>query len=302
MGIFDTSGDVSPEFFEETGNEAQGAEIQSNNVDDGRNPDLDQAGQGLDQNGLNPPEQGNGELILGKYKSQEDLVRAHEALQKRFGDMRNEVGQLRQQNTNQPDQSQQEETQQWTDEQWKQFDQEFQQEFMQNPGKAVFNLVNDVLQQAMAPLQESINGQTVNQEYENAVTGELSLMLNAINDAGQLIFPGAAEMAGEIDAFLESNPYFFDILASQANQRSQGQMDEGTMGVLDVIYKAVQADTALKAGQQAYQNGLQQGQRSAQNKNQARLPNAGAKQNNAVSPEDQIADEIVSVRRGGLFK
>ena len=52
------------------------------------------------------PEKGDA-LILGKYKSVDDLVKAHEALQKRLGDMRNELGNLRRQQQPQQEQRRQ---------------------------------------------------------------------------------------------------------------------------------------------------------------------------------------------------
>ncbi|HWR54907.1 MAG TPA: hypothetical protein VN462_00245 [Negativicutes bacterium] len=303
MPLFDGDADTSdlpPDFFEgESGHGESGAGGQGGNVDDGRNPELSQAGPELSGENT-PPEDGNGDLILGKYKTQEDFERAHDALERRLGQMRNELGQLRQQNTQQP--QQQAEEPGWNDAQWLQYDQQFRQEFTRNPGRTIFNMVNEMLQQVIGPLQESLANQGVDQQRESAVTGELGLMLSAINDSGELIFPGAEEMAAEIDGYLDRHPELMDILANQGYARSMGQLDESAMGVLEVIYQAVQSEAALKAGQQAYQNGLQQGQRSAQVKNGVRLPAGGARQQNKpLSPEDQIVADIMSVRRGGLF-
>lgn len=307
MGMFDDT-PAAPDlnFEKQEGYGEDGAGDQNNPYENegDRNPDLDnQAGEQEQPEGNEPPEDGNG-LILGKYKSVEDLARAHEALQKRLGDMRNELGQLRQQYTtgNKQMQPQQDDMPQWTEEQWKQFDRQFQQDFVRNPGRAVFNLVNNVLGQVIKPIQETIMSQFEAQQRENAIMSELGLMVSAINDAGELLFPGVEELAPQIDSFLEKNPYLLDILAQQGMARAQGQLDETSMGVLEVIYKAVQAESALNAGKQAYQKGLQQGQKSVQAKGQARLPNAGARKTGGTkTPEEQIVDEIFAHRKGGYF-
>jgi hypothetical protein len=304
MGMFDdTPATPDLDFESQGGYGTDGAGDQDNpDVEGDRNPDLDQAGDQDQPEGNEPPEDGNG-LILGKYKTQEDLARAHEALQKRLGDMRNELGQLRQQQpTGQQPKPQQDDAPQWTEEQWKQFDQQFQRDFVRNPGRAVFNLVNGVLEQAVNPIQETIMSQFETQQRESAIVSELGMMVSAINDAGELLFPGVEDLAAQIDGFLEQNPYLLDVIAQQGMARAQGQLDESAMGVLEVIYKAVQAENALNAGKQAYQNGLQQGQKSVQAKGQARLPNAGAKKTGgAKTPEDQIVAEIFAHRKGGYF-
>lgn len=305
MGMFDDTPGTSPDldFENQEGYGVEGADDQKPPAVDGdRNPDLDQAGEQDQPEGNEPPEDGNG-LILGKYKTQEDLARAHEALQKRLGDMRNELGQLRQQQpTGQQVKPQQDDGPQWTEEQWKQFDQQFQRDFVRNPGRAVFNLVNGVLEQAVNPIQETIMSQFETQQRESAIVSELGMMVSAINEAGELLFPGVEDLAAQIDGFLEQNPYLLDVIAQQGMARAQGQLDESAMGVLEVIYKAVQAENALNAGKQAYQNGLQQGQKSVQAKGQARLPNAGAKKTGgAKTPEDQIVAEIFAHRKGGYF-
>lgn len=303
MGMFDTPG-TSPDldFENQEGYGAEGADNQSGVENEDRNPELEQAGS--EQPGDQPPEDdGNGDLILGKYKTQEEFHQAHKALLNRMGQMRNELGQLRQQSTAgqvQP-QQQTDESPQWTDEQWKQFDQTFQKEFVKNPGRAVFNLVNDVMQQVVNPIQETIMGQVQSQEQEAAIISELGMMMNAIDDSGQLLFPGVEEMAGQIDNYLERHPYLIDLLANQGMARTQGQIDDTTMGVLEVIYQAAKTEAAVNAGKQAYQNGLQQGQRSAQIKNQARLPSPGAKRSGDASPEEQIVDEIFAHKKSGFF-
>lgn len=303
MGMFDTPG-TSPDldFENQDGYGVEGADNQSGDDNENRNPELEQAGS--EQPGDQPPEDGNGDLILGKYKTQEEFQRAHEALLTRLGQMRNELGQLRQLSTAGQMQPQQQanEPSQWTDEQWRQFDRQFQQEFIKNPGRAVFNLVTGVINQVVNPIQEAIMSQVQSQEQEAAIINELGMMLNAIDESGQLLFPGVEEMAPQIDNYLERHPYLLDLIANQGMARTQGQIDDTTMGVLEVIYNAVKAEAAVNAGKQAYQNGLQQGQKSAQIKNQARLPSAGAKQRSGeVSPEEQIVNEIFAHKKGGFF-
>ncbi|MGE5423391.1 MAG: hypothetical protein ACM3QW_09010 [Ignavibacteriales bacterium] len=302
MGMFDTSGPVPDLDFEsQEGYGGEGADNQSGVENDGRNPELEQAGQGLPGDNQ-PPEDGNGDLILGKYRTQDDLIRAHQDLQRRFGQQSNELGSLRkQQPSNQPAEPQDEGRAQWSPEQWQKFDQDFKTAFVQNPGKAVFDLVNDVIQQAVNPIQEAINSNVQTQEQENAIVSELGMMINAVDDSGQLLFPGAGEMTDQIDAFLDQHPYFLELLANQGFERSNGQLEEGKMGVLEVIYKAVQADAAINAGKQAFQNGLQQGQRSAQAKNKAKLPGPGAKNTGDGTPESQIVSEIFAHKKGGYF-
>ena len=98
MGMFDTPG-TSPDldFENQEGYGEEGADNQSGDDNENRNPELEQAGS--EQPGDQPPEDGNGDLILGKYKTQEEFQRAHEALLTRLGQMRNGLGQLRQLST-----------------------------------------------------------------------------------------------------------------------------------------------------------------------------------------------------------
>ncbi len=301
MSMFDTPGTVpSPVDLDfekkETGNEVQGA-------DNTQQPTPDQTDQQPD--GQQPPEQDTGELLLGKYKTVEDLSKAHEALQKRLGDMRNELGNLRKQNVQTQPQEQSQSLEQegeWTPEQWQQYGQQFYQDFTMNPGKAVFDLMQDVINQAVGPLYELLQGQQMTTAQDNAVNDELDLLATITDENGQPLFPGGGELLGQIENLLQQQPYLRDMLANQGIQRANGQIDPSHMGVLEVLYKAAQAEAATTLGKQAYSQGLNQGRQQAHVKSGAALPKIGAKnQNTQLTPEETIVGEIFAHKKGGFF-
>jgi hypothetical protein len=313
MGMFDTPSGTSPVDldFEKQGNEVQGADnAQGDAQQQAQAEGQAQAQAQQAQDGQVAPEQGNAEeqLILGKYKSVDDLVKAHEALQKRLGDMRNELGNLRkasqsrqqpqvqqgQQNTEQP--------QGWTEQQWQQFDQHMEQAYRQNGWKAVWDLVVDAVQQAVNPIYGHFQSQEQASVREQIIDSELSLLLDAVDESGQPVFPDATALQEQIDDFLERHPNFLNLLAQQGFQRAQGQLNEGHLGALEILYNAVKAEAATAIGKQAFNNGLQQGTQQAMAKMGAAIPKAGAKQQNtAASQEEQVINEIFAHKKGGFF-
>jgi hypothetical protein len=300
MGLFDNPG-TSPEeeFTDDTGQEVEGAETQEGEQEGNRQPG-EQAGNEGEGN-----QQQEEQLILGKFKSQEDLARAYQEAQSRLGQMGNELGQLRQQvQLQQPQQQQepQQEEAEWTEEDWQNYDNQFMQEFAQNPGQTVYGLVTDLMEQYLAPIYEHFQAQEQEQVASQAIENELSLLLTATDETGQPLFPGCEEMAEQIDEYLEKYPQFLEGIAQQGMRRSQGQMQNGDYGLLDVLYRAVKAGTTEALGQQAYQTGLQQGAQQAQMKTKAGLPKAGAKNANPnPTPEEEVINGIMSFKKGGMF-
>ena len=292
MGLFDNPEQPSPEEeFTDTGQEVEGAETQEGEQEGNRQPG-EQAGTEGDQ-------QQEEQLILGKFKSQEDLARAYQEAQQRMGQMGNELGQLRQQV--QPQQQQQEQAEQeddWTEEDWQNYDNQFMQEFAQNPGQTVYGLVTYLMEQYLSPIYDHFQAQ----EHEQAIENELSLLLTATDETGQPLFPGCEEMADQIDEYLEKYPQFLEGIAQQGMRRSSGEIQDGDYGLLDVLYRAVKAGTTEALGQQAYQTGLQQGAQQAQMKTKAGLPKAGAKNANPnPTPEEEVINGIMSFKKGGMF-
>jgi hypothetical protein len=300
MGLFDNPG-TSPEeeFTDDTGQEVEGAEIQEGEQEGNRQPG-EQAGNEGEGN-----QQQEEQLILGKFKSQEDLARAYQEAQSRLGQMGNELGQLRQQvQLQQPQQQQepQQEEAEWTEEDWQNYDNQFMQEFAQNPGQTVYGLVTDLMEQYLAPIYEHFQAQEQEQVASQAIENELSLLLTATDETGQPLFPGCEEMAEQIDEYLEKYPQFLEGIAQQGMRRSSGEIQDGDYGLLDVLYRAVKAGTTEALGQQAYQTGLQQGAQQAQMKTKAGLPKAGAKNANPnPTPEEEVINGIMSFRKGGMF-
>jgi hypothetical protein len=300
MGLFDNPG-TSPEeeFTDDTGQEVEGAETQEGEQEGNRQPG-EQAGNEGEGN-----QQQEEQLILGKFKSQEDLARAYQEAQSRLGQMGNELGQLRQQvQLQQPQQQQepQQEEAEWTEEDWQNYDNQFMQEFAQNPGQTVYGLVTDLMEQYLAPIYEHFQAQEQEQVASQAIENELSLLLTATDETGQPLFPGCEEMAEQIDEYLEKYPQFLEGIAQQGMRRSSGEIQDGDYGLLDVLYRAVKAGTTEALGQQAYQTGLQQGAQQAQMKTKAGLPKAGAKNANPnPTPEEEVINGIMSFRKGGMF-
>ena len=303
--LFDTSEESAPvtqedfefEKQEETGNAEDGAEPPETSAE--VKPEEQTSAKAEEQ----APEEGNA-LILGKYKSQDELVKAHEALQKRLGDMRNELGNLRKQQPQQAqsvNEAQQAAEGQWTDEQWKDFDKHMSEQYQKNGWRAIWELAVDAARQAVTPLQEVINSQQLTNEQSIAIDSELSL-LTAVDDDGKPIFPDAEELTADIENFLDKHPYFNDLLFNQYQNRKEGKLGELDTGVLEVLYKAVKAERVESLGKQAYSQGLQQGARQTRAKTGAQIQKPGAKNTNTEpSPEEQIVNDIFAHKRGGFF-
>ena len=320
MGMFENSA-ASPDLdFErqmQEGQEGQGADNQQQQGTEGQQGQQLDGQQGQQQNNAQePPEgqQGEGQeqLILGKFKSQDDLVKAYQAAEKRMGQMRNEMGQLR----SQPQHAQQQQTQgqqgqqaqqqdqeiQWTPEQWQAFNQNFQQEFTKNPGQAIWQMVNDAITQVVNPLYQTVQGQQQQQMKSMMVNNEMDLLLTALNEQGQPLYPDALNYSNEIADYMAKHPYLEDMLFQQAQTRQAGQIDEKNMGVLEVIYRAAKSEAAESMAKTAFQNGVQQGTMQRQVKNTAQMQQPGARQqNNTSSPEEQILNEIFAHKKGGFF-
>lgn len=308
--LFATSAEpapVTPEDFEfgkkgETGNAANGAETPETSADVKPEEPTTEAQTTAKADGQ-APEKGDA-LILGKYKSVDELVKAHEALQKRLGDMRNELGNLRRQQPQQAqsaNEAQQAVEGQWTDEQWKAFDMHMNEQYQKHGWRAIWELAVDAARQAVTPLQEVINSQQLTNEQSMAIDSELSL-LNTVDEDGNPIFPDAGELATDIENFLDKHPYFNDLLFNQYQNRKEGKLGEFDMGVLEVLYKAVKAEKVESLGRQAYSQGLQQGMNQARAKTGAQIQKPGAKNTNTEpSPEEQIINEIFAHKRGGFF-
>ena len=296
--LFDTSEDVTPathedfefEKKEEAGNVTEGAETKT---DETETKAEEQA-----------PDKGNAELILGKYKTTEELAKAHEALQKRLGELRNELGNLRKQQPQQVQETKHEtktEDGGWTDSQWQNFNNYMNEQYQQQGWKAVWELAVDAARQAVTPLQEVVNSQQLSSEQSKAVNSELSL-LNMVDDDGNPLFPDAEAMMDDIEEFLGKHTYFNDLLFNQYKERKAGKLGEYDMGVLEVLYKAVKAEKVENLGKQAYNNGLQQGIQQARAKTGAQIQKPGTKQTNTEpTPEEQIVNEIFAHKKGGFF-
>lgn len=313
MGMFDNpeTSPVEAAIKEQTGQGAEGADNTAVNTQgtEGRQPDA-QAGQTQTTEGqAQAPEQGQPEnLILGKFKSVDDLTKAFQESEKRLGQMKNEVGQLRKasQSQQQPqnDQGQQntEKPQQWTDDNWRQFDQHMEQQYKERGWRAVWDMVVDAVHQGVNPIYGHFQGQEQASAKDQAIDSELGLLLDAADETGQPLFPDAENLKEQIDSFLERHPYFLDLLAQQGMQRAQGQIDPNHPGALEILYNAVKAEAATAIGKQAFNNGLQQGTQQAMAKMGAAIPKAGAKQQNTgASPEEQLVNEIFAHKKGGFF-
>lgn len=313
MPMFDTPAESSPvnldfEGHEEgAGQEQQQAEEQQQEM---QNQSLE--GQQTEETPAQeetPPQEDTGELILGKYKSVDELINAHEHLQKRLGEMRNELGNLRKQQPQFLQQAQQmvqqvAHEQGWTDAQWQQFNERFYEDFNRDPGRTIVQLAQDIAQQIIAkeltPLKAQIELQQQERTRSYALQSELDFMQSAKDQEGKPLFPDVDKLRPEIEAVLKENPGLADIVVQQAGARAMGRADG--FGVLELLYKTVMADTLMKYGTKAYFNGLQAGAKQAQAKTTVALPGQSAKQQQTeLSPEEEILNGIFAHRKGGLF-
>ncbi|MBT9169577.1 MAG: hypothetical protein DDT19_02939 [Syntrophomonadaceae bacterium] len=249
------------------------------------------------------PEKAGQELILGKFKTMDDVLKAYQELEKRAGRLSNEVGQLRK---NQPQVEQpqpvkeQKEPRVWDEANWKQFDQHMDEQYAKHGWKAVWEMVNDAVRQGIGPLNERFQSQAEATAKEQAFNAEIEYMLTAVDEEGQPLFPEAEGLADQMDRFLARHPYFHDLLVRQGEQRMQGKLD--SPGALEILYDAVKAESAIQASKDAYKTGRQQGSQQILNKMGAALPRAGAKQQTkTVSPEEQVINEIFAHKKGSTF-
>lgn len=236
-------------------------------------------------------------------EQQEQQQGAQEALLlQQLQQMQARIQELEQQLQQPQQQDEQQEGEEWTEEQWQQFDDQFLQEFSQAPGRAVFNLIADMLEQYVSPLYSHLQEQNAEQQKLGVIENELIAMIQATDAKGQPLYPDIEELADDLDAYLEEHPELLDVIADQGVRRSKGEIKDGDFGILDTLYRAVKAGAAEKLGQQAYQQGLQQGVQQVQNKKKAELQKAGAiNPNPAPTPEEQVINEMMSFRRHGLF-
>lgn len=254
-----------------------------------------------------PPAEDTGELILGKYRSTAELIKAHENLQKRLGEMGRELGDLRKQTPmEQAQQALQQKAQDegWTDEQWTQYNERFWDEFNRSPGKAVAQLAADIAQQIVkqevSPIAQQFEVQRAEKTRTTALQNEFALFETAFDEAGRPLYPDADKLRPAMESKLKENPMLADIVVQQAQARAKGA-DIG-YDILEMLYKSAKADTLTNLRNQAYSNGLQQGVKQAQNKTVGALPKANAKtQTSEPSPEDEIVNGIFTHRKGALF-
>ena len=311
MGMFDNSSAASPDpgLESQAGQEGQGAGSQQAGAQaaEGRQPG-EQAGQPQPQGqeGQAAPAEGQTEaLIMGKFKTQDDLIKALQESEKRLGQMKNEIGQLRKSTPQAQPQAQQQGQQAPEQNQpfdWNGFEDTFAKQWNASPGRTVFSMVQHIVQQMVNPIQQEFTSQKEATARGQAIEGELSILLTAKDESGNLLFPDAKELQGQVDGFLERHPYFLDLLAEQGKRRNKGQHEEGYLGALEVLYKAVKSDAATALSKTAYTKGLEQGANNTLGKLGAGIPKPGAKQNTeTASPEKEILDGIFTHKKGGFF-
>jgi hypothetical protein len=304
MGMFDNP-NPTPEMVDQN-QDGQGQSGADQNQQTQQAQSQTQGQDGTAQQGqVNDQQQPQeGQLLAGQFKDPAALEKAYLEQKKLMGKMSGELGQLRKAQPQQAAQQTQPQQQEagWTDQQWMQFNQQFQQNLTKNPGKAVFDLIVDVAQQMINPLQETIQTQTQSKAVSQAVDSEIAHMIYAVGQDGQPIFPEADSMIQDIQDTLAKYPFLAEQLAQQGMMRQSGQMADDQMGVLEMLYKAVKADKVEALAKTAFNNGLQQGANNLQSKKGATLPNLTTKtQNNNSSPEEQVVSEIFAHRKGGYF-
>lgn len=298
MGIFDNP-PTAPEDMTDgnlTGQAGEGAENnQEGAAEVNRQPEENQAGGEQTQQAE--------QLILGKFKSQDDLAKAYQEAQSRLGQLGNELGQLRQQvQVQQPEPAEPEQPKEWTDEEWQAYDNQFMSDFAANPGRAVVNVVSQLLDQHLAPIYQRFEAQQTEQARNETIEAEFTSMVNAVGADGNPLYPDIEEMADKLDEYLEAHPELLDVVFTQGTNRAKGGVKDGDYGILDVLYRSVKASMTEQLGQQAYQNGLQQGMEQTLQKITAGLPKPGAKNTQqTLTPEDAIISEMMAFKKGDMF-
>lgn len=252
------------EAFEEQDNHGnEEAEFEDESDDDQAEGDEDDA----------PPEDGQGDgLILGKFKTQGDLVKAYQNLERAYTQQRQGGGQqLSQDSPATPQQPGQNQRAELTNVFW--------ERFKADPLAAMEAVVSHMVDNRTAPIFEkdrtntlSSNLQTIAKDYRQAGTEE-----------------GLKQLLGKVQEIAEDvgNP---DLIRNPSER------------VLRMAAREAFGDTAAKAFAKGKEAGRVDSERARASKANAavRAGGKGSKQaGEAKSPEQEIADAILAAGKGG---
>lgn len=249
----------------------EGQEVESADVQD---QEVEQQEEQEVSNEETPEEsqedEGQGELIAGKFKSQDDLIKAYKNLEKQFHKSR------------QPEPEQQQYQQQQTlQQQVEDPNSVFWDAFQNNPMGTIQWLINQGVQEQVAPIYER---QSTNEFAQNLYdVSQESPEYSQINtDEGlNKLIETVQDIAEEL-----GNPE----LASNPSKRMLRMAAQEAFGNKADLYK------------QAKQKGYEEAEQNRKAKQGLGAPSTKKPKQADKSPEEQLADMIVSAgRSGGIF-
>ena len=270
MDIFQPS--TTPEPTSPEGQEVEGAELESQQPEESQEQlegqETHEGNEETDQNDdeQSPPEDGQDELILGKFKSVEDMAKAYRNLEKQF--TKNRMQQK-------PEPQAQQQTGQLEDP-----NEVFWNAFQNDPLGTIQYLAGHVVQQQTAPIIEQRQTERVlqdldklSQEYQQVATPD------GLQQWKQKMIEIAEEDFG--------NP----SLADNPSPR-----------LMKLAAQELWGDSKAALYQKAKQKGREEAEQARRAKQGLSAPSGAKPKETPKSAEEQIADSIVNAgRRGGIF-
>lgn len=266
MSIFEPSTPVetSPEGQEVETAEEQSFEEEIEQEQEIHEEDYESADEESDEEEAPLENEGQEQLIAGKFKSQDDLVKAYKNLEREFHKSRQQPSQPQQPIQQQPQQD---------------INELFWTQFQQDPFGTMNQFVNAMVEQRTAGLYEQQQTQTVSQHFQS-LSNEFPQLATeqGMSEFANKIFEVAEEL-GNPNLAANPSPRIMKLAAMEAFGDSKASL---------------------------YKKAKQQGRMEAENARRAKQGLSAPKQTKPKqvekSPEELIADSIVSAgSRRGLF-
>ncbi|QJC52904.1 hypothetical protein HGI30_15905 [Paenibacillus albicereus] len=268
MSIFGDEGTITAsESPDASGQEEQAAgQITEGDADFEEQDDFEGGEEQGDEDGASPDESGqDGELILGKFKSSDELAKAYQNLHREFTKSRQQPAAV-------PAPQQAQSGGQPTDP-----NEVFWSHFKDNPFGTIQQLVAAAAAQQVAPLQQAREDEQLLKNVE-ALTKQYP---RAASDEGMgLLFGKVAEIANEL-----GNP---------------GLVKNPSPRVLRMAAAEAFGESGAKAYEQGKRAGREESATARRTKQAANLPKGGKKQTEGeLSPVEQMKANILAASQGG---
>lgn len=237
-----------------------------------------------------PPTEG--ELILGKFKSQEALIAAYEEAQRQLGRLHREIAEQRRQTTQSaPEATSQPKEPEKTPEQIAQERRAKLQAFLKDPVAYERELVRQAQEEALRAIRQV--EQTAAATRETVVQG-IAMTASKYEDF--------AQMEAAVQATLANRPAFQRALATLQN--NPNTRPEDIAALVDDAYHFAKAEIAASSLQAARDQGRREAQAAQTQRQQAAVASQGTRKDQTrETAEERIKREIREAgRSSGIWK